>query len=105
MVITQIIRIRQFDNSQILKKHSDGSTLPYSGPNLTTMLIGVTDPIFVLQRIDANGNSYPFTLQDRNQTEFTTADFETVWNLLLSHPDQPFGKKTLANSNYLSLTN
>jgi hypothetical protein len=55
------------------------------------MLSGVTDPLFVLQRIDANGNPYPFTLQARNQTEFTTADFETVWNLLLSHPNQPFG--------------
>jgi hypothetical protein len=55
------------------------------------MLIGVTDPIFVLQRIDANGIPYPFTLQAKNQTEFT-GDFETVWNLLLSHPDQPFGK-------------
>jgi hypothetical protein len=93
MVITQITRVlRKVDDSQILKKHSDGSTLPYSGPNLTTMLSGVTDPIFVLQRIDANGISYPFTLQARNQTEFTTANFETVWNLLLSNPDQPFGK-------------
>ena len=35
---------------------------------------------------------YPFTLQARDQTEFTTADFDTVWNLLLSNPDQPFGK-------------
>ena len=76
---------------RILKKNSDGSTLPYSGPNLTTMLSGVTDPIFVLQRIDANGNPYPFALQARNQTEFTGV-FETVWNLLLSNPDQPFGK-------------
>jgi hypothetical protein len=93
MVVTQITRVlRKVDDSQILKKHSDGSTLSYSGPNLTTMLSGVTDPIFVLQRVDANGISYPFTLQARNQTEFTTADFETVWNLLLGHPDQPFGK-------------
>ncbi|MGA7542725.1 MAG: hypothetical protein WBW34_06650 [Nitrososphaeraceae archaeon] len=90
---TQITRVlRKVDDSQILKKHSDGSTLPYSGPNLTTMLSGVTDPIFVLQRIDANGNPYPFTLQARDQTEFTTANFETVWNLLLSNPDQQFGK-------------
>ncbi|MGA8105005.1 MAG: hypothetical protein WB815_00015 [Nitrososphaeraceae archaeon] len=90
---TQITRVlRKADDSQILKKHSDGSTLPYSGPNLTTMLSGVTDPIFVLQRIDANGNPYPFTLQARDQTEFTTANFETVWNLLLSNPDQQFGK-------------
>lgn len=92
MVTTQITRVlRKVDDSQILKKHSDGSTLSYSGPNLTTMLSGVTDPIFVLQRIDANSNPYPFTLQARDQTEFT-GDFEVVWNLLLSHPDQPFGK-------------
>ena len=76
---------------RILKKHSDGSTLPYSGPNLTSILSGVTDPLFVLQRIDANGNPSPFALQARNQTEFTGV-FETVWNLLLSNPDQPFGK-------------
>jgi hypothetical protein len=56
------------------------------------MLTEVTDPIFVLQRIDANGNPYPFTFRARNQAEFTTANFETVWNLLLSNPDQPFGK-------------
>ena len=56
------------------------------------MLSGVTDPIFVLKRIGANNIPYPFTLRARNQTEFTTADFETVWILLLSHPDQPFGK-------------
>jgi hypothetical protein len=55
------------------------------------MLSGVTDPVFVLQRIDTNGNPYPFTLQTRDQTEFT-GDFETVWNLLLSSPAQPFGK-------------
>jgi hypothetical protein len=65
--------------------------LPYSIPNLTTMLSGVTDPIFVLQRIGANSVPYPFTFQARNQTEFTTANFD-VWNLLLGHPDQPFGK-------------
>jgi hypothetical protein len=55
------------------------------------MLTGVTDPIFVFKRIDNNGNAYSFTLQARNQTEFTTADFDTVWNLLLSNPDQPYG--------------
>ena len=92
MVQTQITRIRNFDGSQTLRKHSDGSTLPYSGPNLITMLSGVTDPIFVPKRIDNNGNEYSFTLHARNQTEFTTADFDTVWNLLLSSPDQPFGK-------------
>jgi hypothetical protein len=47
----------------------------------------VAESIFVLQRVEANGVPYPFTLQ-----EITTADFETVWNLLLSNPDQPFGK-------------
>jgi hypothetical protein len=92
MVQTQITRIRNFDGSQTLRKHSDGSTLPYLGPNLITMLSGVTDLIFVLKRIENNGNAYSFTLQARNQTEFTTADFDTVWNLLLSSPDQSFGK-------------
>jgi hypothetical protein len=54
------------------------------------MLSEVTDPVFVLQRIDANGNPYPFTLQARDQTEFT-GDL-TMWNLLLSSPAQPYGK-------------
>jgi len=62
--------------------------LPYSGANVTTMLSGVTDPIFVLKRVDNNGNPYPFTLQARDQTEFTTANFDTVWDLLLSNPDR-----------------
>jgi hypothetical protein len=35
-------------------QHSEGSTLSYSEANLTTTLSGVTDPIFVLQRIGAN---------------------------------------------------
>ena len=78
MVQTQITRIKNADNSETLKKHSDGTTVPYSIPNLTTMLIGVTDPVFVLQRINTSG----YTYQARNQTEFTTADFDTVWNLL-----------------------
>ena len=78
-MVTQISRIlRKVDDSQILKKHSDGTTLPYSIPNLTTMLTGVTDPVFVLQRVSASGLAYPFTFQARNQTEFTT-DFETTW--------------------------
>ena len=72
-------------------KYSDGSTLPYSGPNLATMLSGVTDPVFVLERADVKGNPYPFTLKLEIK-EFTTANLETVWNLLLSNPDQPFGK-------------
>jgi formylmethanofuran dehydrogenase subunit E-like metal-binding protein len=92
MVTTQITRRKNADTSETLIKHIDGTTLPYSGANLTTMLSGVTNPIFALQRIGANNNSYPFTLQARNQTEFTTASFDTVWNLLLSNPDQPFGK-------------
>jgi hypothetical protein len=91
-MVTQITRVlRKVDDSQILKKHSDGTTLPYSIPNLTTMLSGVTDPVFVLQRVNASGLAYPFTFQARNQTEFIS-DFETTWNLLLSNPDQPFGK-------------
>ena len=89
---TQITRVlRKVDDSEILKKHSDGTTLPYSIPNLTTMLSGVTDPIFVLQRISASGYAHPDTYQARNQTEFT-GNFETTWNLLLSNPDQTFGK-------------
>ena len=50
MVQTQITRRKNADTSETLKKHSDGSTLPYSGPNLTTMLSGVTDPLFVIQK-------------------------------------------------------
>jgi hypothetical protein len=54
------------------------------------MLSGVTDPIFVLKRIDDAGNAYPFTLQARNQTEFTNASFDTVWNTLIANPDRAF---------------
>ena len=85
-MVTQITRRKNADTSEQLIRRSDGSTLPYSGPNLTTMLSGVSDPLFVLQRI-----GYPFTFQARNQTEFTQT-FDTTWDLLLSHPDQPFGK-------------
>jgi hypothetical protein len=35
-------------------------------------------------------NPYPFTLQARDQTEFT-GDFDTTWPLFRSNPDQPFG--------------
>ena len=35
---SQITRIRNKDGSENLKRRSDGLTLPYSGPNLTTML-------------------------------------------------------------------
>jgi hypothetical protein len=90
MVSTQITKRKNADTSETLIKHIDGTILPCSGPNLTTMLSGVTDPFFVLKRIDNNGNPYP--LQARDQTEFTIANFDTVWNLLLSSPDQPFGK-------------
>ena len=90
MVTTQITRIRNSDGSQTLKKHMDRTTLPYSEANLTTMLSGVTNPIFVLMRIDTHDLAYPFTLQVRDQTEFTTSDFDTVWNLLMSNPDRAF---------------
>ena len=63
------------------------------------MLTGITDPLFVLKRIDNNGttegSTYPFKYVARDQTEFTTANFDTVWNLLLSNPDRPFGKYNL----------
>lgn len=81
---TQITRRKNTDSSETLRKHSDGTELPYSGPNLTTMLSGVTDPLFVLQRV-----GYPFTFQARNQTEFTQT-FDTAWDLLLSNPDRAF---------------
>ena len=89
----QITRIRNKDGSETLKRRSDGLTLAYSGPNLTTILTGVTDPLYVLKRIDDNGTTegitYPFKYAARDQTEFTTADFDTVWDLLLSNPDRP----------------
>ena len=66
IVTTQITRIRNSDGSQTLKKQIDGGTLPYSEANLTTLLSGVTNPIYVLKRIDNNGNAYPFTLQARD---------------------------------------
>jgi len=90
---SQIARIRNKDGSERLKRRSDGLTLAYSAPNLTTILTGVTDPLFVLKRIDDNGTTegitYPFKYAARDQTEFTTADFDPVWNLLLSRPDRP----------------
>jgi hypothetical protein len=73
MVQTQITRIRNFDGSQTLRKHSDGSTLPYLGPNLTTIVTGITDPLYVLKRIDDNGttegSTYPFKYVARDQTD------------------------------------
>ena len=86
MVQIQITRRKNADTSEQLIRKSDGLTLSYSEPNLTTMLSGVTDPLFVLQRV-----GYPFAYQARNQTEFTQT-FDTTFNLLLSSPDQPFGK-------------
>jgi hypothetical protein len=68
MVTTQLTRITNSDGSQTLKKHIDGSTLPYSEANLTTLLTGVTNLNYVLKRIDNNGNAYPFTLQARDHT-------------------------------------
>jgi hypothetical protein len=90
---SRITRIRNKDGSETLRRRRDGLTLAYSAPNLTTILTGVTDPVFVLKRIDDNGTTdgiaYPFKYVARDQTEFTTADFDTVWNLLLSRPDRP----------------
>jgi hypothetical protein len=86
MVITQITRRKNIDTTEQLIRKSDGLTLAYSAPNLTTMLSGITEPLFVLQKV-----GYPFTYQARNQTEFTQT-FDTTFNLLLSSPDQPFGK-------------
>ena len=85
MVVTQIIRRKNADTSETLIRKSDGSTLPYSAPNLTTILSGVSDPLFVIQKV-----GHPFTFKARNQTEFTTANFDTVWDLLLSNPDRAF---------------
>jgi hypothetical protein len=67
MVTTQITRRKNADTTETLIRHKDGTTLPYSGPNLTTLLSGVTNPIFVLRRISSNGVKYPFTLQARDQ--------------------------------------
>jgi hypothetical protein len=85
-MVTQITRKKNADTSEQLIRKSDGLTLAYSAPNFTTILSGVTDPIFVLQKV-----GYPFTYQARNQTEFTQT-FDTTFNLLQSSPDQPFGK-------------
>ena len=83
-MVTQITRRKNADTSEQLIRKSDGLTLSYSGPNLTTMLSRVTDPLFVLQQV-----GYPFTFQARNQTEFTQT-FDTTWDLLLSNPDRAF---------------
>jgi hypothetical protein len=44
----------------------------------------------VLELASQGYSAYPFTLQARDQTEFTTADFDTVWNTLIANPDRPF---------------
>jgi len=94
-MVTQITRIKRLsDSSEILRKKDTAGVnieLPYSAPNLTTMLSGVSDPVYVLSRIDANGNAYPFSYQARSQAEFTS-NFDTTWDLLLGNPDQKFGK-------------
>jgi hypothetical protein len=87
MVTTQITRRKNADNSETLIKHIDGTTLPYSAPNLTTILSGVTYPIFVLKKINSDGTPYPYTFQARDQTEFT-GTFDTVWDTLLANPDR-----------------
>jgi hypothetical protein len=48
------------------------------------MLSGVTEPVFVLQRIDSNGDAYSYTLQARDQTEFT-ADLAGVSSVAPDH--------------------
>jgi len=88
---TQITRTKNTDGSETLTRNSDGTTMPYSTGNVTTLISGQPTPIiFTLRRID-NNYQYPFTYQARSQAEFQTASFDTVWNLLLGHPDQPFG--------------
>jgi hypothetical protein len=84
MVQTQITGRKNIDTTEQLIRKSDCLTLAYSWPNLTTMLSGVTDPVFVLQKV-----GYPFTYQARNQTEFTQT-FDTTFDLLLAHPDRAF---------------
>ena len=39
----EITRRKNADTTETLKKHSDGSTLPYSAPNLTTMYSEISD--------------------------------------------------------------
>jgi hypothetical protein len=51
----------------------------------TTILSEVTDPVFVLKRIGANGLSYSFTLQARDERVYNSR-LETVWDLLIGNP-------------------
>jgi hypothetical protein len=85
---TQITRIRNSDGSQTLRRHSDGTTLSFSVANVTTIISGVSDPLYVLKRVDNNGNAYPFTFQARSRAEFETSDFDTVWETLIANPDR-----------------
>jgi hypothetical protein len=62
MATTQITRIKNADNSETLKRQTDGATLPYSEGNLTTLLTGYTNPTYVLKNKD-----YPYTFQARNE--------------------------------------
>jgi hypothetical protein len=62
-MVTQITRRKNADTSETLIGKSDGSTLPYSAPNLTTILSGVSDPLFVIQKVGQT-----FTFQARNQS-------------------------------------
>lgn len=87
MAITQITRTRNSDGSQTLTRLSDGTTLPFSTGNVTTLISG-WDPVYVLKRIDNNGNAYPYTFQARSRAEFETANFDTVWDLLMGNPDR-----------------
>jgi hypothetical protein len=88
---TQLTRTKNTDGTETLTRHSDGTTMPYSTANVTTLISGQPTPIiFVLKRVD-NNYPYPFTLQARDQTEFQTASFDTVWNLLIAAPSQRFG--------------
>jgi hypothetical protein len=85
---TQITRIKNTDGTETLRRHSDGTTMSYSTANVTTLISGQPTPIvFVLKRVD-NNYPYPFTLQARDQTEFQTANFDTVWDLLMGNPDR-----------------
>ena len=70
---------------ETLRKNINGTTFPYSEANLTTMLSGVTNPIYALKRIDN-----PVSVQARDKTDFKTANFDTVWNVLIANPDRHF---------------
>ena len=90
MVTTQLTRIKNLQaGTDTRRRHDTGQTLTFSTANVTTLISGI-DPLYVLKRIDNNGNAYPFTLQARSRAEFETTDFDTVWNLLIENPDRAF---------------